>query len=99
MSLRGEPVEEHATLPDGRVVRIWLGIPDDSYVKRRDIDTVAIELWSGTDLVGSVKSLLTVHETSEARAIARQIKAGLEAGELEPTAGAIEPFAESIPEI
>ena len=43
MSLRGEPIEMTATLPDGRSVRIWIGVPEDSYIAKRDLDTVDIE--------------------------------------------------------
>jgi hypothetical protein len=44
-----------------------------------------------------VTTVLDASDESEARALLREIVAGLESGELEPTAGAIEPLAERIP--
>src|ERR671928_83321 len=37
MSLRGEPVELPATLPDGRAARVRVGVPEDSYIPRREL--------------------------------------------------------------
>ena len=67
MSLRGEPLEQEVTLPDGRVVAVRVGVAEDSYIPLRELDTVVIELWLG-------------------------------AGSLEPTAGALAPLADSVPE-
>jgi hypothetical protein len=97
MSLRGQPVEEQALLADGRRLTVRVAVPDDPYVRRRELDTVVVELWNGEEVLATVNSILFPHHTSEARALAREIAAGLEAGELEPTAGAIEPLAERIP--
>src|ERR671934_77754 len=44
MSLRGEPVELTATLPDGREARVRVGVPDDPYIPRRELDTVDVEI-------------------------------------------------------
>jgi hypothetical protein len=41
--------------------------------------------------------VLLPEQESEALALARRIVAGLESGELEPTAGAIEPLADDPP--
>lgn len=97
MSLRGEPVTMSATLPDGRVVGVRVGVADDSYIPRRELDTVVAELTSGEEHLAAVSTVLGVEQTSEARALAREIVAGLEAGTLEPTAGSIEPLADTIP--
>jgi hypothetical protein len=97
MSLRGQPVEEQAVLPDGRVVRVRIGVPADPYIRRRELQTVTVELWNENQVLGTVSSLLAPSQTTEARQIAREIAAGLEAGSLQPTAGAIEPLAERIP--
>jgi hypothetical protein len=97
VSLRGHPVEEHATLADGRALQVRVGVPVDPYVRRRDLDTVAVELWDGDRVLATVNSLLSADQTSEARRLAREIVSALEAGEIEPTAGAIEPLAERIP--
>jgi len=95
VSLRGEPIEAVATMPDGRSVRVWIGVPEDSYIAKRDLDTVDIELSlvDGNHLA-AVNTVLEVKQVSEARALAREIVAGLESGKLEPTAGALEPLAD-----
>jgi hypothetical protein len=94
MSLRGEPIEATATLPDGRTVRIRIGVPEDSYIARRERDTVDIELFEGDQHLAAVNTVLGAEQESEARALARKIVAGLESGDLEPTAAALEPLAD-----
>ena len=95
MSLRGEPIEATATLPDGRAVRVWIGVPEDSYIRRRELDTVDIELsLVGGNHLAAVNTVLDADQVSEARELAREIVAGLESGELEPTAAALEPLAD-----
>jgi hypothetical protein len=99
MSLRGEPVERKATLPDGRVVSVRVGIAEDSYIPRRELDTVVLELWDerrGEHLAG-VTTILSADAVDAANALVRQVVDGLEAGSLEPTAGALEPIADSVP--
>ena len=84
-----------ATLPDGRSVRIWVGVPRDSYIAPRELDTVDIELsLVGGNHLAAVNTVLEADQTSEARALAREIVAGLESGKLEPTAAALEPLAD-----
>jgi hypothetical protein len=97
MSLRGQPVEAQAVLADGRILQVRVGVPNDPYIRRRDLETVSVELWDGETVLAVVNSLLSPNQTSEAWALAREIVSGLEAGELQPTAGAIEPLAERIP--
>jgi hypothetical protein len=94
MSLRGEPIDVTATLPDGRTVRIRIGVPEDSYIARRELDTVDIELFDGDQHLAAVNTVLGAEQESEARALARKIVAGLESGDLEPTAAALEPLAD-----
>jgi hypothetical protein len=94
MSLRGEPIDVTATLPDGRTVRIRIGVPEDSYIARRELDTVDIELFDGGQHLAAVNTVLGAEQESEARALAREIVAGLESGDLEPTAAALEPLAD-----
>jgi hypothetical protein len=99
VSLRGGPIEREVTLPDGRVVSVRVGIAEDSYIPRRELDTVVLELWDerrGEHLAG-VTTLLSGDDVSAALALVRQVVAGLEDGSLEPTAGALEPIADSVP--
>ncbi len=97
MSLRANPAEQTATLPDGELVTVRVGIADDSYIPKRELDTVVVELAANGEHVAAVTTVLDASDESEARALLREIVAGLESGELEPTAGAIEPLAERIP--
>ena len=90
-------MEENASLPDGREVRIWIGVPDDPYIPRRQLRTVDVELVAGEEHLAAVNTVLLPEQESEALALARRIAAGLESGELEPTAAAIEPLADDPP--
>jgi len=96
MSLRGNPVEEHAVLPDRRELRIWVGVPDDPYVKKRDMDTVVAELHEEDEVLATVTTVLAADDTSAARQLAGAIKEGLETGAWEPKAAAIEHLADRI---
>jgi hypothetical protein len=99
VSLRGEPLEQNATLQDGRVVTVRVGIAEDSYIPRRELNTVVLELWEerrGEHLAG-VTTVLSADDVDAAHALMRKVVAGLEDGSLEPTAGALEPLADSVP--
>ena len=99
MSLRGEPLEEEVRLPDGRVVAVRVGLAEDSYISRRELDTVVLELWDegrGEHLAG-VATVLDPEDVDTARRLLREVVAGLGDGSLEPTAGALEPLADSVP--
>jgi hypothetical protein len=97
MSLRGSPIVQDALLPDGRVLVVRVGVPDDSYIPKRELDTVALELIEDGQVAASVNTVLGVEHETEARALAREVATRLAAGELQPTAGALEPLADSIP--
>jgi hypothetical protein len=94
VSLRGNPVSESATLPDGRDVRIELRVLDDDYIEDRS-RTVTLELRAGEEVLASLPTVLDPEQTSEARQLAHELRRRLEDGSLEPTAGAIEPLADA----
>ena len=94
MSLRGSPIEQTASLPDGREIRVWVGVPEDSYISRKELETVDVELYEGDRHLAAVNTVLGPRQQSEALQLAREIVRGLESGELEPTAAAIEPLAD-----
>jgi hypothetical protein len=96
MSLLGRTVEQSATLPDGRVVVVHVGVPDDPYIPRAQLDTVDVELRSGGHVLAAVNTVLDPDQEDEAVDLAREIAEKLEAGELEPTAAAIEPYADTL---
>jgi hypothetical protein len=97
MNLRGNRIEETATLPDGREALVRVGVPDDPYIPRRELETVDVEIVLDGRVAAAVNTILEPEQEHEARLLAREIVAGLESGELEPTAGAIEPLADSLP--
>jgi hypothetical protein len=93
VSLRGRPIHRTATLPDGRELHVRVGVPEDSYIPRRELDTVDVELFADGRAVAAVNTVLSADQESEALQLAREVVAGLEAGELE-TAAALEPLAD-----
>lgn len=97
MSLRGRTVEQAATLPDGREARVTLGILEDPYLPRREIDTVTLELRVDEEIAVSLTTVLAADQDSEARALARELAEGLSSGEIEPTPSDLEPFANRLP--
>lgn len=96
MSLRGSPVEQTAALPDGRTALVRVAVADDPYVARGEIDTVTLELEIDGEHAAALNTVLDPDQTSEALELAREVVAGLESGELEPTAGALEPLADQL---
>ena len=97
MSLRGDPVVEETTLPDGRVLAVRVCVAADAYIPRRDLTTVALELVADGRVEATVNTLLAPEQVNEARKLANDVAKKLTAGELAPTASAIEPFADSLP--
>jgi hypothetical protein len=96
VSLRGRTVEQTATLPDGRSVVVHVGVPDDPYIARAELETVDVELHSGGHVLAAVNTVLDPDQEDEAVDLARQIAEKLESGELEPTAHGIEPLADTL---
>ena len=96
MSLRGRTIEQTATLPDGRHITVHVGVPEDPYIPRSQLETVDVELHSGGSVLAAVNTVLDPDQESEALQLAREIKKGLESGELAPTASAIEPLADTL---
>jgi hypothetical protein len=97
VSLRGQPVMEEATLPDGRLLVVRIAVAADAYIPRRDLSTVALELVADGRVEATVNTLLGPNQVGEARKLARDVAAKLQSGELTPTAAAIEPLADSLP--
>jgi hypothetical protein len=87
-------VIQTASLPEGGEISVRVGVPEDSYVSRRELETVDVELFADGRPVAAVNTVLTPEQESEALELAREIVSGLESGELEPSAAAIEPLAD-----
>lgn len=96
MSLRARSVTERAALPGGGEVLIEVGVPEDPYIPRRELETVDVELRMDGRVVAAVNTVLDPDQDQQARELAAEIKRCLESGELEPTAAAIEPLADTL---
>ena len=96
MSLRSAPVVEHAALPNGGAVTVWVGVPDDSYIAKSEQTTVDIQLHEGDSVIASLSTVLGPDEDNGARSLAREVKAAIEAGEIGLHAGELEPFADRL---
>jgi hypothetical protein len=97
MTLRAAPVIEHATLPKGGTVTIWVGVPDDAYFDdKTNLTTVDIQLHEGNAVIASLSTVLDPEQDTEARQLAREVKAAIEAGEIGLHASELEPFADRL---
>jgi hypothetical protein len=96
VSLRGRPVEKQATLPDGQSLLVRVALATDAYVPRRELHTVTLELLADNHVQATVNTVLDPAQVGEARKLVDEVTTRLESGELQPTAAAIEPLADSI---
>src|SRR5258708_2074039 len=97
MSLRTSPVIEHASLPGGGTVTIWVGVPDDPYFDDKSkLTTVDVQLHEGNAVVASESTVLDPEQEHEARELAREVKTAIESGEIGLHASALEPFADKL---
>lgn len=96
VNLRRQPVEQEATLPDGRQLLVRVSVANDAYIPRRERTTVTLELLKSERVEATVNTVLAPNQVAEARKLADAVATRLQSGELQPTASAIEPFADSI---
>ena len=87
-----DPVVEHAALPGGGTVTVWVGVPNDSYLGA-ELTTVDVQLHEGNATLASVSTSLGPHDDDHGRALARRVKDALEAGEIGLSARDLEQFA------
>ncbi len=97
MSLRASPAIEHVALPGGGTVTVWVGVPDDPYIDdKSQLTTVDVQLREGRSVLASVSTVLEPDDVSEGVALAREVRAALEAGEIGLHAHELEPFADRL---
>ena len=97
MSLRASPAIEHAALPQGGSVTVWVGVPDDPYIDdKRQLTTVDVQLHEGNNVIASISTVLDPNQVSEAHQLAREVKTALESGEIGLHAHDLEPFADRL---
>jgi len=97
VSLRASPAIEHAALPQGGSVTVWVGVPDDPYIDdKRQLTTVDVQLHEGNSVIASISTVLDPDQVSEAHQLAREVKTALESGEIGLHAHDLEPFADRL---
>ena len=96
VSLRSTPITRPVTLPDGREVVVRVGVAEDSYIAKRELDTVALELLEEGRVIATVNTVLEASNEEGASELARETADRLGKGEVEPTAGGIEPLADEL---
>ena len=95
--LRSSPVVEHAALPGGGSVTIWVGVPDDAYIDdKRLLRNVDLQLHEGGSVVATLTTVLEPEQTREAEQLAREVKAAIESGEIGLHASELERFADRL---
>jgi hypothetical protein len=96
VSLHGNPVLEHAHLPDGRNAQIRVGVAEDSYVADKDMKTVVLEVRIGHGVAAVIDTVLDPDQVDAAHHLATRVRDGLSSGELEPTTHALERLADEV---
>ena len=97
VSLHAAPIVEHASLPGGGTVTVWVGVPDDPYIDdKSQLTTVDIQLHEGNGVIASMETVLDPSQTSEALQLARAVKAAIESGEIGLHASELERFADEL---
>ena len=97
MTLRTYTIERALTLPDGRAATVRLGLAADSYIPKREQETVVLELLIGDSHAAALDTVLDPDDEDHGATVVQEIARKLETGELEPTAGALEPYADRLP--
>jgi hypothetical protein len=77
-------------------VEVWVGVPDDPYIAKSELNSVDLQLREGENVLASVTTVLDADQDSEARQLAREVRAAIEADRIPLTASALEPFADRL---
>jgi hypothetical protein len=97
VTLRTSTILRPVKLPDGREATVRLGLADDSYIPKRERETVVLELRIGDHVAAALDTILDPDHEDDGAVLVTEIVRKLERGELEPTAGALEPYADRLP--
>ena len=97
MSLRTYTIDRALTLPDGRAATLRLGLAHDDYIPKREQETVVLELRIGEHVEAALNTVLDPDQEDEGAALVRELAGKLESGAIEPTAHALEPYADRLP--
>jgi hypothetical protein len=92
VSLRTDPIEQTVATPDGRELRVRVGVAPDPYIAERERRTVDLEVFEGDRPLAALNTILGPRDDSAALALLRDVVTGLGDGSLQPTAGALAPL-------
>jgi DUF917 family protein len=96
MSLRSNTIERELTLPDGQKAELRIGMAHDGYIPAREEETVVLELRIGRYVMAALNTVLDPTQEVAATELAREVVEGLESGHIEPTAAALEQYADRL---
>jgi len=96
LSLRSNTIEHELTLPDGQAAQVRVGMAHDGYIPAREEETVVLELRMGRHVVAALNTVLDPAQEAAAAELAREVVEGLESGHIEPTAAALEQYADQL---
>jgi hypothetical protein len=96
MSLRSNTIERELTLPGGQTAQVRVGMAHDGYIPAREEETVVLELRMGRHVVAALNTVLDPAQEEAANDLAREVVEGLESGHIEPTAAALEQYADRL---
>jgi hypothetical protein len=96
MSLRDRSIDQELTLPDGRTAQLHIGMAHDGYIPEREEETVVLELRIGGHVAASLNTVLDPGQEDEANELAREVIEALGSGHIEPTAAALEQYADRL---
>jgi hypothetical protein len=96
VSLRSTPIEHDLTLPDGRQAQLRIGMAHDAYIPAREEETVVVELRIGRHVAAALNTVLNPDQENEATQLSRELLDGLKSGRIEPTAAALEQYADRL---
>jgi hypothetical protein len=97
VSLRTYTIDRTLTLPDGRAASVRLGLAHDDYIPKREQETIVLELRIGEHVEAALNTVLDPEQEDEGAELVRELVGKLERGEIEPTAHALEPYADRLP--
>ena len=96
MSLRSTSIEHELTLPDGRTAQVRVGMAHDGYIPEREEETVVLEVRIGRFVEATLNTVLDPAQEAAAAELAHEVVAALTSGHVEPTASALEQYADRL---
>jgi hypothetical protein len=96
VSLRSAAIEHEVTLPDGRQGQLRVGMANDGYIPAAEEETVVVELRIGRFVAAALNTVLDPEQEEEATELSRELVEGLQSGRIQPTAAALEQYADRL---